>query len=323
MKDLAFYINCFKKLRRDKRNGGAPHKPILLLSIIDLVEEGIIHDNKIYITPDLVSNFKSYWSVLVQTQHNLIFALPFYHMSSEPFWKLFPNPGCEKWVESKTSMRSFSNLDTAVKHAEIDQPLFHLIAAKESRDLLKFTLLETYFSETKGQIDSRNKDYVLNITKEITEESAEGYMRRIEELKKRISSSTEFEEEIFIRSSLFKREIPRIYQNTCAISGLRIDATINVSMIDACHIKPFSESYDDTVSNGIALCPNLHRAFDRGLISIDDNFKILVNSNFKEPNESNYNISQFAGKQILLPKESRYYPSQENIYQHRQKFGFN
>ncbi|MDR2064942.1 MAG: hypothetical protein LBP85_04455, partial [Prevotellaceae bacterium] len=39
----------------------------------------------------------------------------------EPFWKLVANAGCEKWVESKSSMRSFSNLTTAVKYALIDK----------------------------------------------------------------------------------------------------------------------------------------------------------------------------------------------------------
>jgi len=77
---------------------------------------------------------------------------------------------------------------------------------------------------------------------------------------------TLFKEEVFIRSGIFKREIPKLYNNTCAISQLRIDATANISMVDACHIVPFSEAYDDTLTNGIALCPNLHRAFDRGLI---------------------------------------------------------
>ncbi|MFC4198185.1 HNH endonuclease [Pedobacter jamesrossensis] len=31
---------------------------------------------------------------------------------------------------------------------------------------------------------------------------------------------------------------------------------------------PFNVSHNDKVTNGIALCPNLHRAFDRGLVSI-------------------------------------------------------
>jgi putative restriction endonuclease len=41
-------------------------------------------------------------------------------------------------------------------------------------------------------------------------------------------------------------------------------------MIDGCHIIPFSKNYNDTIINGIALCPNLHKAFDRALITTDE-----------------------------------------------------
>ena len=80
-------------------------------------------------------------------------------------------------------------------------------------------------------------------------------------------------------------------------------------MVDACHIVPFSESYDDTLTNGIALCPNLHRAFDRGLISISDDYTVLINRNFVEDKNSVLNLSQFEDKQIILPYFDRTLPS--------------
>jgi len=88
--------------------------------------------------------------------------------------------------------------------------------------------------------------------------------------------------------------LPKIYNIKCCIFGLRVDATINVTMVDACHIVPFSISYDDTITNGLALCPNLHRAFDRGLIAISDDYRVVVSDAFVE-DESSYSIRQFAG----------------------------
>jgi putative restriction endonuclease len=107
LKDINFYLYCFKNLRRDRKKGGAPHKPILLISLIQLFELEQPISNKIFITPEIVSLFKSNWSNLVKSDHQMIFALPFYHMKSELFWKLIANQGCEKWVEAKTAMRSF------------------------------------------------------------------------------------------------------------------------------------------------------------------------------------------------------------------------
>ena len=113
----------------------------------------------------------------------------------------------------------------------------------------------------------------------------------------------------------FKREIPKIYNNTCCISGMRIDATISISMVDACHIVPFNVSYDDTVTNGIALCPNLHRAFDRGLIAIDAKYKVVISRVFREE-ETSYSIKTFENKKINLPNLKSYFPLKKNFEWH-------
>lgn len=313
---LPYYIHCFTHLKRDAKNGGAPHKPILLLSIIRLFEKGIFINNQIHILPELVASFKSNWSQLVVTNHFPIFAMPFYHMSSEKFWKLIPNVGCEKWIESKSSMRSLGNLTTAVNFALIDNELAELLLQPESRDILKISILDQYFPETKSNFGNNGNDDLPNVS--ILNEPSEEYKRKIIELKNQVDENA-FQEEVFIRGGLFKREIPKIYNNTCAITGLRIDAITNVSMVDACHIVPFSEGYDDTLTNGIALCPNLHRAFDRGLISISDNYEVIVNKNFVEKT-SIYNISQFTGSKITLPENSNFHPALENFAKHRKRF---
>jgi putative restriction endonuclease len=61
-----------------------------------------------------------------------------------------------------------------------------------------------------------------------------------------------------------------------AITDLKIHFSTSVSMVDACHIVLFAETHDDTISNGIALSPTIHRAFDRGLLSISDDYRVLV-----------------------------------------------
>ena len=124
------------------------------------------------------------------------------------------------------------------------------------------------------------------------------------------------EEEIFIRNGAFRKVVPRIYNQSCCISGMRIISTLEIQMVDACHIVPFSESHDDTISNGISLCPNLHRAFDRGLIAIDNDFKLIVSNKFSEA-EMEYSITQYAQKTIMLPTNVRYHPAKSNLEWHR------
>ena len=113
---------------------------------------------------------------------------------------------------------------------------------------LKYTLLNKYFPDTKDNLSGGGNGYITTLTNEMFQEGAETYRTRIQELKSKLDEET-YQEEIFVRSGIFKREVPKIYNNTCCISGLRVDATINVTMVDACHIVPFSISYDDTITN--------------------------------------------------------------------------
>jgi putative restriction endonuclease len=239
-------------------------------------------------------------------------------MQSEPFWSLIPNSGCEKWIQSKSSMRSFKNLTVAIKYALIEKELVDILIDPVGRDILKISILEKYFPNNCEEYNNDNDDLPSG---NILHDDSEKYRQKIIDLKSSVEEN-KFQEEVFIRSGIFRREIPKLYNNTCAISNLRIDSISVASMIDACHIVPFSESYDDTISNGIALCPNLHRAFDRGLISISDDYKVLLSKNFIESNNSSYSISQFENKIISLPSSIESYPSLKNLELHRQRFDF-
>ncbi len=316
---LKYYLNKLTHLRRDNKYGGAPHKPIMVLSVIANIETGLINSNKIYVTPELVGIFKNLWSNLVESdRHHCIFAMPFYHLRTEVFWKLIAKKGFESTIQSKISMKSFSNLQTSIDYAEIDSDLFVLLKQKEEREIIKYAILDKYFSNSKNNFPTNNgTDYIINLENEILNEDPETYRKKLLTLERELKDES-FEEEKFIRGNIFKRQIPMIYQNTCAISGLKINATFNVSLIDACHIVPFSESYDDTITNGISLTPTLHRAFDRGLISVNDNYKVIVSDKFNENNiESKYSILQFNGKEILLPNDKRFYPKLDNFNWHR------
>lgn len=211
-------------------------------------------------------------------------------------------------------MRSFSSLNAAVDCAVIDEDLFLLMAEKNNNNILQQFLLGEYFPKTKNNFSNSQggeQQIFDDIESKILHEDGVEYRKEIVRL-----MQEQNEEEIFIRGNIFKREIPKIYNNTCCISGMKIDATINISMVDACHIIPFSESYNDTITNGIALCPNLHRAFDRGLISIDSDYRVVVSNTFKE-RDSNSSIHLFMGKEIRLPVMKDYFPSKENLGWHR------
>jgi putative restriction endonuclease len=311
---LLKYVDKFKKLRIDRSHGIAPHKPILLLSVLQMYQNSTYDSSRIYITPELVAFFKTNWSLLVTTNHDCRISYPFYHLKSEKFWKLVPKEGIPNIDKLGSMVKSFNNLNSVVEFALIDDDLFCLMSDKFCNGILQQFLLDEYFPVTKGNFSNSYIGQLKlfdEIEEKILNEPSEEYRREIKNLIDQHNY-----EEVFLRGSLFKREIPKIYNNTCCISGMKIDSTLNVSMIDACHIVPFSESYDDTVTNGIALCPNLHRAFDRGLIGIDENYRVVVSKTFRE-DSTTYSIMFFEGKEIKLPNLKSYYPMQENFGWHR------
>ena len=288
----------------------------MLLSVLQAIRSNIITQNQICITPELVYLFKTNWNTLVTTEHVCNFALPFWHLNNEKLhlWNLVAKPGYEVFIKSQESVSSLGVLNTSIAYATLDADLFALMQNESSNRLLQHFLLDEYFKETQSKLqrlEYKQDNLFDDLEGKILNETAEQYRTEIIEL-----LATKNEEEIFIRGGVFKREIPKIYNNTCCISGLRVDATANISMVDACHIIPFAESYDDTIPNGIALTPTLHRAFDRGLIGIDDNYRVLVSPQFKETVVS-YSIRQFEGKEILLPQNPKYYPSLEGLRRRR------
>lgn len=314
---LSKYLHQFTKLHRSMSNGGAPHKPVLLLSILELVGKGEIGNNRIAITPELVLTFKNSWSKVVVTQHTANFALPFYHMKSEPFWRLVTNAGMIIPVTSSNSIKSLSSLKESVAFAEIDKELFEVLQDPVQRTVLEEALLETYFPETKANYYSSNYNLFDAIEQQIVSEDATVYRERIESLKESLQKEA-FEEEMFVRGGVFKREIPKIYNYQCAISGMRIESLSNAQMVDACHIIPFAISKDDTISNGVSLSPNLHRAYDRGLITITEEYIVRISPTITEV-DSPFSLKQFEGKQISLPQQIHHFPSPQNLAWHRKE----
>ncbi len=78
------------------------------------------------------------------------------------------------------------------------------------------------------------------------------------------------------RARHFKINVKRAYDRTCALTGLRILNGGGRPEVQAAHIRPVAENGPDAIRNGIALSGTVHWMFDRGLVSLTDNFDILT-----------------------------------------------
>ncbi|MGA2854001.1 MAG: HNH endonuclease, partial [Verrucomicrobiota bacterium] len=78
------------------------------------------------------------------------------------------------------------------------------------------------------------------------------------------------------RDAAFTRVIQDEYDNTCAMTGLRLINGGGRCEIEAAHIKPVAENGPDSPRNGIALSRTIHWMFDKHFLSISDTGEILV-----------------------------------------------
>jgi putative restriction endonuclease len=82
---------------------------------------------------------------------------------------------------------------------------------------------------------------------------------------------------------------------------------------------PFSVSHDDRVTSGLAFCPNIHRAFDRGLIAIADDYSVMLSSHIREKSEHAYSLNKFDGAPMALPEHRSAWPELELLRWHRRE----
>lgn len=86
-----------------------------------------------------------------------------------------------------------------------------------------------------------------------------------------------------VRDRVFRRIVLRAYDQRCAITGLKLINGGGRAEVEAAHIRPVEANGPDIVSNGLAPSGTAHWMFDRGLLSLADDLKILVSRQANDP----------------------------------------
>ncbi len=311
MNILQKYVEKMKRLRIDRAHGTAPNKPVLLLAIIELIEHGQIRENKISPSPSLFEIFMKYWSIVTDRRPNL--ALPFFHLKSDGFWHLHANAGYETALSVVTQIKTVSRLREIIAHASFDDDLFVLFTNASDREVIRETLIDTYFADFKQAIESliTEEQQINNYSQRLIQQV--DYVFTSEH--PAVTDETENE----VRTQGFRKAIMRIYDYTCVVCQLHVLTMDGASATEAAHIIPFNVSHNNDIRNGISLCRLHHWSFDNGLISLDRNYEVIVSNLMLERGPSEWLLTTLRGKSILLPEYDELYPAQEALAWHREK----
>lgn len=304
-KPLNYYLNRIERLRVDRTHDvPAPHKPLLLLTVFDLIERGEIRQNQIEISPLLVETYLNYWKNIPAGQPRLY--NPFPRLRTSGFWHLHPRPGQKAVLEATHSFQSLAHVKKLVAYASLDPELFLLLQRPEAREVLRQAIIERHLSHYRPLVESAARE------NRMIGEAAQKLRQHV--------TGGKFEGEGApspARSVAFRQEIMRLYDYTCSACRLRIITPDGRSAVDAAHIIPFSESYDDGIGNGLALCKLHHWAFDVGLISLTDRYRLLISNAFEERGHTGLLLRNLETKPILLPPQKPFYPSLYAVRWHR------
>ena len=225
-----------------------PHKPVLMLAVLDLIATGQVTPQHIAWSRDLRTRFTEYFDQVHQLNDDNTPENPFFYLRGDGFWQpLVVSDGadlpleCTPTVADATAGRVFARLINGFEEC---------VRENSQRMRLRGAVISRYFPKRREQLEALFCEKVAG-----------------EAERKPEADGDEENEKSVGRNIAFRRKVLEVYDSQCAACGLRIKLPEkDLTFVDSAHLIPFTLSRNDHPTNGIALCKNHHWAMDRFLI---------------------------------------------------------
>jgi len=282
---------------RSQARGPAPHKSLMLFTLMDLFEAGILRDRRVAYDADLVTRFRDYWGHVVERRRNLPdIAMPFNALGGErdAIWERFDEHGNP----------SRSKLTTRL--CLLDPGLFDCLLDPEFRDQARRVLIAAYF--TPPEQASLCEHFRLPVPD--TAEMA-AFAKDREAFKASRKKG---------RDIRFRAEVGSGYWFTCALTGYRLSCARGF-IVHAAHIHQHAKSGNDDPGNGLALTPDAHWMFDAGLWTAepkgDDLLVRVAKEGFQEGSIDGRTLLGRDGMPLVFHPQAKLRPRAEFLEWHR------
>ena len=291
----------------------APNKPLLLLTVIDLFAQGLITTNLIEPSDDLIDLFGLYWALVMPLDRRGNLAMPFFHLRSEGFWHLLPQPGQAAALAAIKSISALSQLYELLLGAKVDDELYALLCTNDGREQLRTALIDTYFAPDlhaplHAQAVTNQAAFQYSLT--LVEEAKCG--KRLQEplIPYTIIPPT-------VRDQGFRRAVVTAYTHRCAFCGIRMRTPDGHTVVDAAHIIPWSVSHNDDPRNGLALCRLCHWTFDEGLLGVSHHYQVIATKALTAYGNIAGHPLTLHERPIFQPVEAALWPDRDALRWHR------
>ena len=112
----------------------------------------------------------------------------------------------------------------------------------------------------------------------------------------------------------FRIVVTDAYERRCAITGERI-----LPVLEAAHVKPYSDGGEHRVDNGLLLKSDLHTLFDRGYLTVTEDRRVEVSRRLREEFQNGKYYYALHGQELRPPASPAARPSVENIRWHNER----
>lgn len=271
----------------------APHKPLLLLCIIDLADEGKLDSPLLIKSADLRLRFDAYWAICQPRWGGMPgLDLPFHYLSTQGFWSALTPEG--------TASRGPHSTD----HVRLSPDFMTDLDDAARRNQIRRQLVETWFPE----VEQSALFTALGITKAKLRQM---HFETVDEDPALQETG---------RNARFRVVVVTQYRFTCALTGYGVHTRRGHSLVEAAHIHKFSKSRNNNPDNGLALSRDAHWMFDEGLWTVSDNEKVMVAEEiFTEWGPETEWLKSQNGKPLTFLDGVNLRPSSSHLAWHRKK----
>ncbi len=142
------------------------------------------------------------------------------------------------------------------------------------------------------------------------------YLAELPDLSRMAGETRERYVKTRVNQNFFRQMILSNYHSKCAVTGIDMPA-----LLIASHIIPWAQNEQERLNptNGICLSALYDKAFDKHLISFDEDYRMILSTNLKEHCTKDYYQTHFGkieGQEMILP--SRGLPGLEFLERHRE-----
>ena len=113
---------------------------------------------------------------------------------------------------------------------------------------------------------------------------------------------------------IFRVQVLDAYGRACAVTQEH-----SLPVLEAAHIRPYARGGEHDIANGLALRTDLHRLFDRGYITIDEQLKLVVGDRLRQDFANGRSYYAYQGHPLQLPARPQLRPAPEALAWHREQ----